>query len=401
MIMRSRPIIAAALLATALLFLAGGARADDTPLATTTTLNGFTLQAIGSETGSWESNPLLLTTPAKPLYGSITTPEMIVTDKTPTALLNVDASAVENVFNQSSFDSTDFHDKANFTDQNQRWGFGLQEQTDYDTTRTSELFQTGLNGVVLDKAIRHFGISATPQVSFNSTSVDKWSLAGTAAESTYQNPVFANYEIFNVTPSYARNLDPLNTATLSLQAQQYKTTSGPETKDDTIGPQIGWNGILTPRLTANAAVGVQEARQFGSGVASSSWTLQYDFSGEIKFKGQEDQAGFVASRMDYPFANGAESLLTTLSLTETHDLNRNFSLNVGGSYQTATYQVTTPGDLEDLITGTGGITYHATERLDVAGNYQYRYETLTNTSGNAQDHVVTLGLVYHPKPWTF
>src|ERR1700742_4177117 len=73
---------------------------------------GVNLQFVGSETGSWESNPLMLINNTnKSLYGSITTPELTFTDKTPTSLLNADVQLVENIFNQSNFDSTDLHGK--------------------------------------------------------------------------------------------------------------------------------------------------------------------------------------------------------------------------------------------------------------------------------------------------
>jgi len=360
---------------------------------------GVTLQAVGSETGSWESNPLMQFGKTKSLYGSITTPELIVNDKTPTSLLSVDALLNENIFNQSSFDSTDFHDKLGFNTQTQRWGAGFQEQTDYDTTRTSELFPTGLNGVIFNKAVRHFGISGAPQVSFSPNATNKFALAGSAAFVTYDNPVFANYDLFSVTPSYTHNFDPLNAGVFSLQAQRYQTTNGPPVFDDSIGPSIGWIGTLTPRLSAKATVGFQESRQFGSGAVQASWSPQYTFATDIGFKGQQDTTHFLASRNNYPFGNGTESLLTSFSLTEIHDLNQRFALNAGATYQSATYQSTAVGNLDYQVIGNGGLTYHATDRLDVAATYQYRRETLVGTPGNAQDNMVTFGLIYRPRPW--
>ena len=85
-------------------------------------------------------------TGAKPLWGSITSPELTFNGKTPTSLLSVDALVNENLYNQESFDSTDLHSKVNFNEQMQQWGFQLLQTTDYDTTRTSELFPTALRG---------------------------------------------------------------------------------------------------------------------------------------------------------------------------------------------------------------------------------------------------------------
>jgi hypothetical protein len=361
---------------------------------------GMTLQATGSETGTYETNPLLLLNGAKTLWGSITSPELTFNSKTPTSLLSVDTLLNENLFNISSFDSTDVHQKVNLTDQMQQWGAGFLGQVDYDTTRTNNLFPTGINNVSVTKSVRHLGLDFSPQVTYNSNTTNKFSLAGSVQDSQYDDPIFANYAIASLTPSYAHSFDPQNTGTVSLQAQRYESTSGPKAVDDTVGPSFGWISTLTPRLTAKLSAGFQEARQFGSGTTQEPWTTQYVFSGDIAFKGQQDQTDLSMTRNDYPFGNGTESLLTTLALSETHALNQNFSLTAGASYQTADYQASTPGDLQNLISGNGGVVYHATDLLDITAAYQFRYETLTNTSGSAQDHMVTFGLTYRPHAWT-
>jgi len=374
------------------------------PLADPTTPlvpGGPSLQFIGSETGSWESNPLLLFHDVKPLYGSITTPELIFNGKTPTSLLSIDALVNENIYNQEDFSSTDFHGKVNFAEQMQNWGLSIQQATDYDTTRTSELFPVGTNNTISNVPVRHLGLSLGPQVSYSPTSIDKVSLSTSIQDSQYDNPIFSNYVITSVKPEYQHSFDPINAGTFSVQAQRYQSTSGPQSYTDTVGPQIGWIGNLTPRFTIKASAGVQASRQFGSGTVQVPWTLQYVYAADIAFKGQQDTTHFTAARADYPFGNGTETLLSSYTLTEDHALNERFSLNATASYQYATYDSNAPGSLDDLMTGGGGMTYHATERLDVKAAYQYRRETLLSTAGEAQDHMVTLGLVYRPNAWSF
>jgi hypothetical protein len=390
------------LTAGTLLLLCHGAKAQEattTPFGQNQSPGGASLQAVLSENGSFDTNPLLVTHGAKELYGSVTTPELIFSDKTPTSLITADTSLVENIFNQSNFDSTDLHSKASFSEQTARWGAGIQEQTDYDTTRTSELTNFGLNGVNIGKSVQHLGFTATPEVSYNPTQIDKFTMQGSYNQSTYDNNIFSDYQIFSASPTYAHDFDQLNTGTFSVQAQRYQTTSGPQSTIDTVGPVIGWNSKFTPRLSGSVTVGVQEARQFGSGVQQEPWTLQYDYSASIAFTGQQDTASFSTSQADYPFGYGTEALLTAFNVSEAHELNENFAFNVGSSYQYAHYQSSLNGALDSLLSGTGGLTYHATDRVDIVTSYQYRYETLTGSSGHADDHTVTLGLVYRPKAW--
>jgi hypothetical protein len=357
--------------------------------------SGLTVQAIGSETGSMESNPLMLTQGAKSLSGSITSPELIINDSTPTTQLNLDNLVNENIFDQSSFDSTDLHSTNTLTTQNQRWMASLLEKTDYDTTRTSELSAYGISTT----PVRHLGFTVTPQTSFSPSETDKYSLVGSVQTSQYATSQYSNYELASITPTYSHNFDPRNTGTFGIQAQTYKTTSGLANTVDSIGPSIGWIATLTPKITAKATVGVQESRQYEEGIAPQPWSLDYIYSVDVSYKGIQDVTDFISSRSEYPFGNGTEALLTSTSLTETHILNPRFSLNFAASYLSGQYQLNTTGSLQSLWSGNVGLTYHATEHLDAAAAYQYRYENLTNTPGNAQDNIFTIGIVYHPKAW--
>lgn len=356
----------------------------------------LTLQATGSEVGNWSSNPLMVATGATPLWGTVTSPELVFKDTTPASQISLDTKVNENQFNQSAYSSTDAHLTANITTKNERWTTGVQENTDYDTTRTSELTNYGLNPVIS----RHTGFSVTPQIAYTPTAVDKLSLTGSAALSQYDKDVFTNYETFYVMPTYTHSFDPLNAAIVSLQAQQYKATNNNKVETDSVGPSIGWQTTLSPRFTANASGGEQASRQYDFGKPTDLWTWHYVFSGGLAFKGIQDLINLTAARAQAPYGNGTEALQTSFAATESHTLNPLVSLNVGANYLSSTYQDVTVGNLKDLTGGNVGLTYHATERLDCTATYQYRYETLTNENKTAQDNTVTVGLAYHPNVWT-
>ena len=354
------------------------------------------LQTNIGESGSWESNPLMLLHGARDLYGSTTSPELIFSDNTPTIKFSADTLVNENLFNLSNFDSTDIHENINFNDQpTPRWAYGAQAKVDYDTSRTSEI--TNFNAV--NGPVRHLGIYGAPQISFNPTPVDKFALTGSAQSSQYDNSVFQDYDLYTVDPTFTRAVDPLDSAIVGVEVQRYLTTSGVALRTDAVSPSIGWQKSFTPRLSATASAGPQFTRQSGGGI-STDWQLSYNFSADVTYKGIQDTTDFIASRNQYPFANGSDALSTILSVTEKHAINELLTANIGGGYQTADYP-TTPGPLSfnSQITGNAGLTYHVTEHIDVNGSYQYRYETFTGTSLNAQDNLVMLGVTWHPQSW--
>ena len=358
--------------------------------------NDLTFAVIGAEKGSWSSNPLMVTKNAKPLTGSTTSPEFIIKDTTDTATLGLDARADENLFNQTSYNSTDGHATVSASEQGQLWSVQLQQQTDYDTTRTSEPSNYGFTPIVT----RHTGLSASPQITYAPNASDQISLAGSVTSSQYDNKTFTNYETFSATPTYSHNFNERNAAQFMLQAQRYQATKGSSVSVDSAGPSIGWKTSLSPRFTASATVGAQTSRQYNAGVATSPWAWQYVFSTDVAFKGEQDTINLNSARTQTPYGNGTDALQTSFGLTESHNLNSHISLNFGANYLTATYQVSSTGNLGSLTTGTVGATYHATETLDVTTTYQYRTETLTNESKTPQDHSGTINLVYRPKAWT-
>ncbi len=357
----------------------------------------MTLQAIGTETGTWSSNPLMtVSSDVKPLMGSTTSPELIFKNTTPLSQMLLDTKIDKSVFNQQSFNSTDMHVTAGFSTQNAHWVASMQERTDYDTTRTSEVTNYGLRPVVL----RHLGLSLTPQVTFNPTAVDSFALTGSAATSQYESAVFTNYKTFSATTSYTRRFDPRNAGIISLQAQRYQTGRTNAVEINSMGPNIGWQTTFSPRLTANASVGAQTSRQYDFGNPTSPWTWQYVFAGGFSFKGVQDTIDLKTERAQFAYGNGTEALQTSFSFAESHALNSSISLNGGANYLSSVYQATTRGALKNMIGGNAGASYHATECLDFTTSYRYRHEALTNTTKTAQDHAVTVGLAYRPNMWT-
>ena len=354
------------------------------------------IQATGTETGNYSSNALMSSVQSTSLIGSTTTPELAISETTATSSISSDTKVSENVFDKASFNSTDVHEAANLTEHNQRWSIGTGLHADYDTTRTSEVTNFGLNNV----STRHLGLSVTPEITFTPSAVDSFSLAGSANRSTYDNANFVDYNTYSITPSYTHRFDPQNAGSFSIQAQRYDSIHAASRSIDSIGPSIGWQTDLSQRLTVHAGIGAETTREYDLGTAPGPWTWQYTFSGGLSFKGLQDIVKMDATREQFPYGNGTQALQTKFEFSETHALNSLISVNIGGTYLTATYQTATTNNLDSLSMASAGLTYHATQTLDINANYQYRHETLTNTSATANDNAVTLTLTYRPQAWT-
>jgi hypothetical protein len=356
--------------------------------------SGLNIQGLVSETGTFDSNPLMLTQGAKPLYGSTTSPEIILNDSTPSLQLNSDTVLNGNAFNQADFDSVDAHSAATLIDKGEVWSAGIQEKTDYDTTRTSELSQFDLT----TRPFRHLGFDISPQISISPSEIDKFTLNGSYAVSNYQNNIFSDYNIYSISPTYVHNFDPTNAGVFALQAQHYETTDNLKNKIDTVGPSFGWITALTPNITGKITAGAQATRQFETGIATMPWDIQYIFSADVTFKGEKNISELVASRSEYPYGNGTEALLTSLTATEAYQLNQSLTLNFGAGFELSNYQITQTGDLQRELTGNVGFTYAINDLIDIKTVYQFSYETLVDVSRAADDHLITVSLTYRINP---
>lgn len=339
------------------------------------------------------TNPLMRTNNPQTLYGSVTTPQLKITNYTPTSSFDTTLSASQRIYNQPSFNSTDANASANYTQKMQRWGLALHANADYDTTLSSEI--STLNTPERGSA-RHLGGSVSPELSYELSGRDKIAIAGSYLESTYDSSLYTDYHIATISPSYSYNYNQLNTFTLSAPMQRYQTDDARESKLDSITPTLGWLGNLTPTLTARATIGARHYRQDLGILPESGWKWKGTYSANITYKGQNDRVSFDNSKDLQPFANGTESFLNSFVLSNEHKFNDLFSSNVGASYRYAPKSDAYTNALRSLASANVGLTYHPLETLDIGTSYQYREQKLSNVPGDQNDNLFMLNLVYHP-----
>lgn len=353
---------------------------------------GFSTEIDLGQNFTYDSNPLRVADDEDSIFGSTTSPQLVIRKKTPTATVESDSKVDANYFNHSQFNSVDLHQKFFVSKQNQRWTASLRASGDYDTTRTSELTNYALH---IPK-VRRTRLNAAPQITFRPNAQDSWSLLAAITDVNYDNSAYTDYRYYSAGPSYEHRFDPENKGTISFTAERYETTSNSALTSDSYGPTVGWVSLLSPQLTLKLSAGVESTEKRGTNAGSDPDSWNYVFSGNLAYKGSADTLDFTATRAREPFGNGTETLLTTLRISEKHAINRVLSLNAEALYQDADYS-TEPGINLDRGWGAGGgITYRWYDNVDLTANYKYRNEDLTRTGGSIDQHIVMLGFSIHP-----
>ncbi|MDD3370892.1 MAG: hypothetical protein PHE27_03595 [Alphaproteobacteria bacterium] len=326
---------------------------------------------------------------------STTTPGVVFSDTTPLSSLKLSVRLDENVTNQKSYDSTDLGATLGYSKKNSRWSVSTNHAATYDTTRSSEESSYDNSSSIA----RHTGVTSSLSIGYMPLPGNTVSIAGSGNLSRYDSSLLQNYNTYSASASFGYEFDEFNTAVLSVPFNRYETSRNDASRSDTFSPSLGWTRIFSERLTGNASAGVQANKQYAYGTVVSDWSWNYVFDGGLTYRAEQDSIVLRAVRSQNANGNGQDALQTSVSLKGQHNVNPSFTLTYAANHRNSSYEVYSAGSSEVLSGGSVGLSYHATDCLDITTQYAYRYETFVAESTNAEDHAVTIGLAYHPVEW--
>jgi hypothetical protein len=353
--------------------------------------SGHRVKIRGKEVFALDTNPLRSVNNSDTIIGSETTLGVILGDVTPTHRVYLDSTINYNRYDDSDFNTTNFHEALGLYKMNQRWLAGVEGRFDYDTTRTSEITSFG---VAIPK-VRSTSYALSPQISFQQNIVDKWSLNSNLAKVKYDSNAFVDYTSLSINPAYYHNFDPNNAGIFMFNYQRYDADNFENSKTDSIGPSLGWTRVINDRLSTKITAGVERSTK-SSDLADDTSRMNYVFSASANFKGEQDIASISATRAQQQFANGSSALLTSFDATEEHALNDKLKLNAAANYSFTNYQDPTSVNLDRQYKASAGATYNLLNNLDVTSKYMYIHQKLIGISDPVKEHIVLIGLEYHP-----
>ena len=162
----------------------------------------------------FDTNPLLLPpngsthtgqpTGGKTLYGTIAMPELTLSRSTADSTISFDNLFEASRFNLPSYSSLDLHSTLTGKQNWETSYLSLSGKLDSDTTRNSEVNNSGLNVA----GIRHLGLSLAPEFGYSLTALDQIVIDASFLNATYGDvALFRNYVDYSVTPSYQHTFD--------------------------------------------------------------------------------------------------------------------------------------------------------------------------------------------------
>lgn len=343
-----------------------------------------------SETGVWNTNPLMLRRNAETIYGSETKAFFGLKNETPTSKIRTEASILRNQMNQSVFNTTDIYLKAYLEKSFKRWMMAFNGAYDYDTTRSSEITTFGQD----IGTGRRNSFSLQPSVSYMISPRTFFGLSGRWLETRYEEDTLVDYRIYALTPSLGYNITPIQTVSLSFQSQRYDLLEDTDRYIDSLGPNLAWQYKISPTLTLDLSGGYLGSKINGYSGVESTWEYNVVYGMTLSHSTPRNTASMGATRSRQPYSDGTESYLTTLDFKDQYKVNDKLFLNLKANYQFSKQPPQATNSLDTAMGGEVGLTYKFARNWTATSSYKYRSEELTSTKDEAEQQIIRLGITY-------
>ncbi len=350
----------------------------------------------GSGKFEYDNNPLMQSSGAESVFGFIATPRATVITATDASRLEFGGQVEVNQYDDSAFNSNDLYFNFNGSHKFLSSLVSLKSDFSYDTTRTSEVTETGLSVA----GVRHTRFSIAPHFETKLTPLDTAFFDASALISKYDDlNYYTNYRTYTVTPGIRRSLTETQSGSLSVQGMHYESTSGAGVDIDTVIPTLGWSYQFLPRWNLDASAGAQYSitdyeRESATSRDGDKW--DYSYSVGLGYTDQTDKLNLAFSRRPTSLATGSQAQATSVNFTGTHTISPLIDLKLRLAYQNSERSGSNSSGSNDItfIEAAPELVYRLTEKLYLNLMYRHREREVGNT--DATSDAVMLTLTFRP-----
>lgn len=353
------------------------------------------IETSGSGKLEIDDNPLLSANNAESATGVILTPALRAKHDTGASQVELGSQLEINQYDDSSFNSNDVYLDALGR---QKFSTGMMElrgSFNYDTTRTSEVTESGLSIA----GVRHTTFQVRPHIETALTPTEQFLLDGSFTNSKYDSNEYTDYRNTSIKPSLRHAFNEVHSGIFAVEASRYESTSGTDVTADNLIPSLGWDAQLSPRWRTNIALGIQYTETdytTTNPLVKDTTEWDYYYSGGITYTDQNDKIGFDFSRRPSSLSSGAQSQATMFRLNGTHTVSPKLDLKLGLIYQNSQRSGSNPGSNDDIsfIEAAPQLVYRLTEKLNL--NLTYRHREREFGSSDATSDAVMMTLTFKP-----
>ena len=359
----------------------------------------------------FDDNVRLVTENKEQAFGSTTTLDLNVEARTPTSALHATVGLGKTVFiGAEGSDSFDQHLGVGGQHRTQRVTLSANAGFDRETTRTSEIIDTGRTDVDAERT----GLTLGASVAYRASRLDSITVSSNFSDVSFDSDTdsgsggLTDYRTYGGSVSWSRPLTPRIDLNVSLTASRFETRSGRQEESNSYGVDIGLTRALLENLEYRGSIGVThvstDSQELvgGSLVSRQRTSTGFNTDSGVSYTFERTTIRANVATGFSPSARGEVVERSRVGAGVDHRLTPRITLFVDGSFQRDTSQ----RDTSTTSDTTGDRTFWSVEpgvrwaflpNWTASASYRYRSSDAGDTGERAVSNAVFATVAYQMK----
>lgn len=334
-------------------------------------------------------------------FGLRAQPGLRLSQEAPNSLLAIEAELTHTrFFSESDLDSTDQRGAVAYSRQSTRINFGLNAEFVRNTTRESELDDTGR----IDRSVRRTSFAGGPSFTYLTGPLSRIETSANANRVTFGSDEFNDFTNFAGQFAYIQSITPRDEAGLVFAASHFDSEDTENTEAENYSLSARWTRSPNDRFESTIDVGLRltNSRFDEPDGRENETNIGFNFRGELEW--QFDQGSLNASVLNAaePSSDGSLRQRTRAQSIVSYRLTERLSaLFTATAERSEDIDAATDEDGERLFFSLSpSLAYQLTEQWRLTGQYRFRGQELDNTD-LALSNAVLVTLTYNSIPFSF
>ena len=334
-------------------------------------------------------------------FGLRAQPGLRLSKEAPNSLLAIEAELTHTrFFSESDLDSTDQRGAVAYNRQSTRMNFGLNAEFVRNTTRESELDDTGR----IDRSVRRTSFAGGPSFTYLTGPLSRIETSASANRVTFGSDEFNDFTNFAGQLAYIQSITPRDEAGLVFAASHFDSEDVENTEAENYSLSARWTRSPNERFESTFDVGLRltNSRFDEPDGRQNETNIGFNFRGELEW--QFDQGRLNASFLNAaePSSDGSLRQRTRAQSVVSYRLTDRLSaLFTATAERSEDIDAATDEDGERLFFSVSpSLAYQLTEQWRLTGQYRFRGQELDNTD-LALSNAVLVTLTYNSIPFSF
>lgn len=350
--------------------------------------------------GEYDDNVRLVESGETSISGASVAPALRLGYRTPDVTASLDAQLNFARFDESDYDSNDqrmVFDVAKKTPRNE---LALQAGGVRDSTRTSELEDTGR---VSNRAVRREDYWIAPSWLTYLSERNALRFGASFHDVVFDSASYTDYTTAAADATWLHILSPRTTLKLQGYLNRFEANDALDTRSDTAGVLAGADFALTQNLKLSALAGLANVETRydlppGAPFADRSDENVTVVDAKLDYTQPRWSLSFNVASQTYPSGDGLVQQRHFARASWSYRISELATLRIGALYGKNESVESRYAIDRDYADADIGIDWRLTQSLFLNARYRYRFQDYDYSVGEADGNAVFLGIRYEPAP---